>query len=176
MSKLSVTVEGHTFEIELSIPPQQSSEFEVRVDGRPARVEVPNHAEVLSEALPQAVGQDADWFIVDGRPCEALIDPNLHWVRSHLGIFSLEVQDLEASFTRPSFVGGDGRVKAPIPGQISEVLVSLHQPVQTGQPLLVLEAMKMENEIRAPLSGVVRAVHIAAGQRVALHELLVEIE
>ncbi|MEW5871874.1 MAG: biotin/lipoyl-containing protein [Chloroflexota bacterium] len=165
MSKLSVMVEGYSFEIELSVPPQQSSEFEVLVDGQPVKVVVPNHV---------AAGQDADWFIVDGRPCEVLIDPDLHWIRSHLGIFSLEVQDLEVSFTRPST--GDGRVKAPIPGQISEVLVVAGQDVQTGQALVVLEAMKMENEIRAPISGLVKAVHILPGQRVALHELLVEID
>jgi biotin carboxyl carrier protein len=47
--------------------------------------------------------------------------------------------------------------------------------VEVGQPILVLEAMKMENEIRAPRAGVVSRLDIVPGQGVALHEVLAEI-
>jgi biotin carboxyl carrier protein len=103
-----------------------------------------------------------------------MIDPDLAWIRSAWGIHSLEVQDTETSLPRP--VAGDGRVKAPIPGRIARVCVAAGDEVELGDPLLVLEAMKMENEIRAPLSGRVKALKVAPGQRVALHELLAEVE
>jgi pyruvate carboxylase subunit B len=48
--------------------------------------------------------------------------------------------------------------------------------VEQGQPLLVLEAMKMENEIRAPQAGVIKEWYVAPGRRVGLGEVLVEIE
>jgi biotin carboxyl carrier protein len=54
-------------------------------------------------------------------------------------------------------------------------MVSLGQGVEAGQPLLILEAMKLENEIRAPRSGQVSAIHVTAGQGVALNEVLIEI-
>ena len=69
----------------------------------------------------------------------------------------------------------DGRVKAPIPGLIARVLVAPGQAVETGQPLLVLEAMKMENELRAPRGGTVQAVKVKPGQTVTLGELMVEV-
>ena len=79
----------------------------------------------------------------------------------------------DAETTRPAVA--DGRVKAPIPGLIARVLVAPGQTVETGQPLLVLEAMKMENELRAPRGGTVQAVKVKPGQTVTLGELMVEV-
>jgi biotin carboxyl carrier protein len=55
------------------------------------------------------------------------------------------------------------------------LLVSQGQPVEIGQPLLVLEAMKMENQIRAPRAGIVDQLPVAVGQNVGLDTVLVEI-
>ncbi len=67
-------------------------------------------------------------------------------------------------------------VRAVIPGLVAEVLVSPGQPVRERAGLLVVEAMKMENAIRAAVDGVVRRVHVKAGQVVAKGQLLVELE
>ncbi|MFZ1768524.1 MAG: acetyl-CoA carboxylase biotin carboxyl carrier protein subunit, partial [Caldilinea sp.] len=69
-----------------------------------------------------------------------------------------------------------GRVKAPIPGLVTRIHVEPGQLVELGQPLLVLEAMKMENEIRSPLAGAVRQLVVKPGQTVTLSELMLEIE
>lgn len=61
---------------------------------------------------------------------------------------------------------GGAEVKSVMPGVVKEVLVEVGQPVQAGQALLILEAMKMENEIRAPRAGLVAAVRVAAGEAV----------
>jgi biotin carboxyl carrier protein len=55
------------------------------------------------------------------------------------------------------------------------VLVKAGQFVKTGQGLAILEAMKMENEIRAPRNGLVEKVHVAPGQRVSQNDILVHI-
>jgi biotin carboxyl carrier protein len=81
---------------------------------------------------------------------------------------------METDLPRPPI--GDGRIKAPIPGQVTQVIVSIGDEVELGEPLLVLEAMKMENEIRAPRTGRVKALNVLAGQRVALNEVLAEID
>jgi pyruvate carboxylase subunit B len=60
-----------------------------------------------------------------------------------------------------------GDVKSVMPGVVVELLVSEGESVEQGQPLLILEAMKMQNEIGAPASGVVKRVHVKKGQAVA---------
>ncbi|HEY4369142.1 MAG TPA: acetyl/propionyl/methylcrotonyl-CoA carboxylase subunit alpha [Steroidobacteraceae bacterium] len=62
--------------------------------------------------------------------------------------------------------GGSGRLTAPMPGAVVAVLVTEGQDVERDQPLMVLEAMKMEHTIKAPAAGRVTKVHFAVGQQV----------
>jgi len=67
---------------------------------------------------------------------------------------------------------GPLRVVAPMPGKIVRVLVSAGDAVQIGQPLIVIEAMKMENELRATGAGTVADVQVSDGQSVEAGALL----
>ena len=107
------------------------------------------------------------------RKYDVVIDRRLRWIRSLYEQHRLELRDTVAPAVRPA--SGDGRVKAPIPGSITRVLVSQGEQVESGQPMLVLEAMKMENEIRAPRSGTVNQLNVGVGNNVALHEVMAEI-
>jgi biotin carboxyl carrier protein len=69
--------------------------------------------------------------------------------------------------------GGGQRLVAPMPGRVVAVHVARGDRVQAGAPLVVLEAMKMENEFRATGDGVVAEVAVAAGQAVNAGDLLV---
>jgi pyruvate carboxylase subunit B len=69
-----------------------------------------------------------------------------------------------------------GDVSTSMPGNIVEVLVKVGDAVKAGQPLLVSEAMKMETEVPAPITGTVKAVHVAKGDRVNPGDVLIEIE
>jgi acetyl/propionyl-CoA carboxylase alpha subunit len=71
--------------------------------------------------------------------------------------------------------GWSGSLVAPMPGQIVAVLVAEGQAVHAGQPLVTLEAMKMEHTIRAPHDGVVAAVHFRAGEQVAATAVLLDV-
>jgi glutaconyl-CoA/methylmalonyl-CoA decarboxylase subunit gamma len=66
-------------------------------------------------------------------------------------------------------------IRAPIAGKVVKVLVAVGDPVAPGRPVIVLEAMKMENELAAERGGTVSAIHKAAGQAVDTGDLLVEI-
>lgn len=68
-----------------------------------------------------------------------------------------------------------GQVLAPIPGLITAISVAADDEIGRGDKLLILEAMKMENEISAPMGGSIAAVHIAPGDTVEKGALLVEI-
>ncbi len=163
MSRIQVTIDDTPFDAEVQIDPADQASATVTIDGK-----------TLWIALPHSVDHDAvTWALVDGASYELVVDRQLRWIRSSRGLHHVELHDLETPVTRPA--SGDGRVKAPIPGTIARVLVTPGQPVEIGQPLLVLEAMKMENQIRAPRAGTVGQLHVAAGQNVALNTVLVEI-
>ncbi|MGZ4403491.1 MAG: biotin/lipoyl-containing protein, partial [Gaiellaceae bacterium] len=72
--------------------------------------------------------------------------------------------------------GGQSSVTAPMPGTVIRLLVRAGDSVQARQPLVVLEAMKMETPLSSPYDAVVRAVHVAEGDRVAGGTILVELE
>lgn len=69
-----------------------------------------------------------------------------------------------------------GEVRAPMPGLVLDVLVEEGEEVEAEQGLLVLEAMKMENELKAPSGGIVGTIHAKHEAAVDKDELLIEIE
>ncbi len=71
---------------------------------------------------------------------------------------------------------GPAPVVAPMPGLIVRVAVAVGDQVVAGQGLVMMEAMKMENELRAPGAGVVRAINVVVGQAVEKGTRLVEFE
>jgi biotin carboxyl carrier protein len=121
---------------------------------------------------------------VDGRP-RSLAVHQLGRGRWSLSVAGerreVEVVDERARHIR-SLASGQGRAqrsgtfKAPMPGLVVRVEVEPGQTVGPGGGLLVLEAMKMENELRTPSGGRVRAVLVAPGQAVEKGQALVELE
>jgi len=67
-------------------------------------------------------------------------------------------------------------IKAPMPGKIIEVLVREGSPVLRGEPVVILEAMKMQNEIQSPVNGRVTKVNARPGTNVMKEDVLVEIK
>jgi pyruvate carboxylase subunit B len=83
------------------------------------------------------------------------------------------IRDLSAA---NAVAAGPAPLKAPMPGLVVRVLTSEGSEVRAGEPLVVMEAMKMENELRAPSAGRVRIVHVKPGDTVEKGVVLVEIE
>lgn len=67
------------------------------------------------------------------------------------------------------------KVESVIPGTIQKILVQVGQEVEHGEPLLILEAMKMRNEVRSPVSGKVYKIHVTEGEHVPKAHLLVQL-
>lgn len=95
---------------------------------------------------------------------------------------ALEVQTAQQARLAEASAGGrsgaaaGSKIKAPMPGRVVRVLVTAGQQVERGAPVIIVEAMKMENEMHAPASGAVLAVHVAEGATVESGQLLVELE
>ena len=67
-------------------------------------------------------------------------------------------------------------LEAPMPGKIVEILTEEGRDVREGEPILILEAMKMQNEIQSPISGKIKKIYIKSGQNVLKDDLMVEIQ
>ncbi|MEO0813299.1 MAG: biotin/lipoyl-containing protein, partial [Myxococcota bacterium] len=70
----------------------------------------------------------------------------------------------------------DGKLRSPIAGKVVQVLADVGATVESGQTLIVIEAMKMEHELRADSNGVLRSVQVSAGVQVDARQILAEIE
>ncbi len=130
------------------------TEFVVDVHGESYRVDI-------TGVSVKGEGKRHFYLAIDGMPEEVVFEP----LNSYVG--GGEGQRRQAS--------APGDVSTNMPGNIVDVLVSEGDSVKAGQPLLVTEAMKMETEVQAPLSGVVKAVYVARGDRVNPGEVLIEI-
>ena len=71
---------------------------------------------------------------------------------------------------------GGRHVKAPMPGKVIKLNVAEGEEVRKNQTLVIVEAMKMENEIKSAIDGNVKKIHVAAGELVDSEKSLIEIE
>jgi geranyl-CoA carboxylase alpha subunit len=90
---------------------------------------------------------------------------------------ALRVEDKTRSASaRQGESGGDGKLRASMNGRVVAVLADVGQVVEAGQPIVTLEAMKMEHVHAAPRSGKLTAVHVAIGEQVSASRIVAEIE
>ena len=116
-------------------------------------------------------------FLIDGRSYEAaILAPGTIQVDDR--VFSVEVFDPRELRSRSSAGASQGRqsISAPMPGKVVRVLVAVGDAVDAGQGLIVVEAMKMQNEMKSPKNGTVVEIRTADGATVAAGEILVVIE
>jgi geranyl-CoA carboxylase alpha subunit len=147
----------------VALPAQRH--FEVTIDGKTFAIEL------------ASLGDDTARFVLDG------VLETAAWHRDgstlliqYRGV-ALRVDDkTRAASARQGEAGGDGKLRASMNGRVVAVLADVGQMVQAGQPIVTLEAMKMEHVHAAPLSGRLTAVHVATGDQVAANRVVAEIE
>jgi biotin carboxyl carrier protein len=161
--------------------------FDATVDGRSLRVEVrgqDGRYTVLLDGKPMEVDlrETNDHFVsllVDGRSYEAGLQkrPGGYTVVLSDDVVAVDLAEGARGGALPlRKPDGPARVKAPMPGKLVRVLVAAGDEVAAGQGLVVVEAMKMENELRAPKAGRVKEVPVREGQAVEAGALLVVLE
>lgn len=163
--------------------------FEIQIAGRTRVVELTRNSDTWRIALD---GKEADAdamqiapgvfsILLDGQSYGVRVTPEVNGalkLQSGEHEFAAEVADPRAwRGRRHGAVEAKGRqqVVAPMPGKVVRVLVAAGEKVEAGQGLLVVEAMKMQNEVRSPKSGVVERLMVKEGQAVNAGEVLVVI-
>jgi len=162
--------------------------YDVEIGGRRASVSVRRHADggwwVAIDGAPavhvngQAAGP-AEWWLqdADGRRRVALA-VNGSEVAAQVGGHGVSgtVVDPRRTALTDAVGGALGAIVTPMPGAVVRIPVQVGQAVGEGQVLVVVEAMKMENEFKSPIAGVVAAVHVDIGAALDAHTLLVTVE
>ncbi|MCU0514505.1 MAG: biotin/lipoyl-binding protein [Anaerolineae bacterium] len=161
MYTLHITVDGQSFTVEAPPMLPGDTRLTLHVNGTPVEI-----------TLPDAL--EPDRLLVNERPYEIDYDRDLHWLKIFGRLHALDIKDQQAAGGGQR--SGDGRVKAPIPGRITRILVQPGEAVEAGQTVIMLEAMKMENQLRATRAGIVRSIQVAAGQTVVRSQVLLEVE
>ena len=118
---------------------------------------------------------DRVWGVLDGQTFQAKVIPNqdLYSVIYEGRTYQIRYQDPFA--INISSDENEGHLVAPMPGRVTTVLVQEGEQVDKGMPLMILEAMKMEHTIRAPLAGQVEKLYFAQGDFVDEKEELISI-
>jgi len=124
-----------------------------------------------------AAGPNTSSILIDGRSYTALMLGDGE-VSVNGRVFRVDVFDPRNMRGRKIAAVSEGRqaVAAPMPGRVIRVLVEMGEQVEAGQGLIVVEAMKMQNEMKSPRAGRVAEVKAAAGATVSAGEVLIVIE
>ena len=150
--------------------------FSLTLDGVNYKIVVDGNS-VLVNGQPFVVGFENDRVLVDGASYDVVLEGERVIVSGIAHDLTVEGLGEEKAGPRAAtLVAGEGAVVAIMPGKIIRVLVAEGEEVAEGDVVCILEAMKMENELKAPQSGTVQSVHVQPGQDVETGAVLAEIE
>ncbi len=170
MPRYTVTVDDHEFDIVLDY---RADRLEAVVNGKPRKIAVHKLGDTRSLLLVDNHSYEVDvrgadtngsrTVFMQGTEVPVTVESyNLAQMRKTAGISA-----------RPSV---EKMFKAPMPGLVMQIKVEPGQQVKAGDPLVVIEAMKMENILKATGKATVKAVHVEQGQSVEKGDKLVEFE
>jgi pyruvate carboxylase subunit B len=164
--KYFILVNGREHQVDVV---ERLGELRVAVDGKPME---------LSYEEVDALGQVA--LLADGKSYGVSIEGDMNKVSAVIAghMYAVEIEDEReraAHAAESAQSKGGGLVKAIMPGIVVKLLVKAGDAVEAGQSLLILEAMKMQNEIAAPAPGTVKAIHVREREAVAAGAKLVTI-
>jgi biotin carboxyl carrier protein len=161
--EIQIGVATRTVEIE----PRAGGAFQVRLGGRPVAVDA-------VETAPNTYS-----ILLDGRAFEARVSDDgseegllVRCAGAEFRVLVSDPRSWRASRHNILETAGPQRVLAPMPGKVMRVLVAAGDVIEAGRGLIVVEAMKMQNEIRAPKSGRIERVLVMEGQAVRTQEAL----
>ncbi len=159
------------------------------VEDKEYTIEILDDQSVLLNGQPvdvdlQSVGDQPIYsLLVEGQSYEIHVYPSedgLIQVVLHGNYYPVQVEDerqrkLQASLGKAGLQSGEVQVKAPMPGLVVTVPVSEGQEVQKGEVLVILESMKMQNEIKSPRAGKVNRIRIKPGDSVEQKQPLLSV-
>ena len=166
--ELIVTAQGRDRTVRVD-GPGPDGRFQISIDG-------------VEQQVDATALRPGSWsLIIAGRSYQVDLDRRRGGIAASVGAAEVMLQVEDALHRRLASAAGaraparGESIRAPIAGKVVKVLVAVGDQVAPGSAVIVLEAMKMENELASERGGTVSAIHKAAGQAVDTGDLLVEI-
>lgn len=151
---------------------QDGNMLEVEVDGKKYEVDLMHTADGTFSILEGGHSHDIELV--------PQATPKKYTAYTLYETYEVEVVDAEARYLQNRNANGTGatesKIMSPMPGKVVKVLVSEGDPVQKGETVVIISAMKMESEYKAPKDGVVKKVHVKADDTVDGNQVLIELE
>jgi biotin carboxyl carrier protein len=172
--KLKAQLAGTDHDVSIDFNHAVGERASAEVDGRQYEIEV---RELTS-------GQYL--LLVDGRVCKARVEsqsgsraPGLFAVTASGQSYDIEVVDpkrLRTGENTAAYSTGSAQIISPMPGKVVRILVEPGAPIEVGAGVLVVEAMKMQNEMKSPKAGIVTSINAEVGATVSAGDVLAVIE
>jgi biotin carboxyl carrier protein len=157
-------------------------EFALTLDGVAYKIVAEGNT-ILVNGRPFVAGLDGEKVLIDGAPYDVKVESGravVGGITYSLGVEGLAEDpskgDTGRKMSRGASAAGQGAVTAIMPGKIIRILTKEGDTVAAGDVVCILEAMKMENELKAPRAGVVKVLHVEPGQDVERGAVLADIE
>ena len=161
-----VTLDGqeHTIDWKQIAPLAQDIKKHGYAGGRYSLIMAGKSYEVFARCVTQPEGKNGQTYeiYIDGQRFEVIAED--------------ERTRVLAGLIKGSAHSGEATIYAPMPGLVVDVLLEVGAGVKAGQPILVLEAMKMENDLSSPINGKIKKISVNKGQTVDLGVALVVID
>ena len=156
--------------------------YHISLDDQDTRIDLDINGEPLQIDLVPINGDHTYSLLINGRSyvaimmdmdesCQVMIDGR---------VYAVDVEEEELARLRSQVKGkhhaGGEQIKAPMPGRILDIEVAVGDTVESGQGVAIIEAMKMENELRALTGGVVKEIRTRVGDAVNKNDILVVLE
>src|SRR5260221_7917593 len=181
----SSTIYEHAYSIETG---EQSSQREITIDGREYKIDWRAIAPLAADAKGQLSLGGCFSLLIAGR-CYEIFDGRVKKpgedskqtceIQFAGQLFEVQVEDERekalAGAVASAHAAGEARVRAPMPGLVIGVPLEVGASVSRGQTVVVLEAMKMENDLASPKAGMIKEVKVNTGQTVNQGDVLVVI-
>ncbi len=162
-----VTIQGTTYTVSLD---DREDQVALRVDGRQLEID-----------MASIQGDHSYSLLIDGRSYTAVTatqgeqrEVTVNGVSSAVAVEDEQLARLRGQVKSRRRAGGE-QIKAPMPGRVVSISAAVGDAVESGQGVVVIEAMKMENELRAQSSGQVREIRVGEGDTVDRNAVLVVI-
>jgi biotin carboxyl carrier protein len=154
--------------------PDGALRLRVSVDGESSLVDVQRIGEFgLSLVFPDSADRSTTVHVAPGQAPGEL----LAYLTGRIAAVSVNASRTGRGAADPGGgAHGEQKIVAPMPGRVVRVLVAAGETVEPRQPVVVVEAMKMENELRSPKAGRVKSVPVTAGTSVEAGRVLVVID
>ena len=154
--------------------------FDLSVDGEKGSYRVSLGEKVHSVKVGR-ISENCLFLTIDGRGHRVFLAGESGQKVVWVGGRSYHIQEAEAGLTRRSSpdqgpLDGKQVISSPMPGTIVQLNVSEGDKVQLGQSLVIVEAMKMENDMRSPIDGIIKKINFGAGDLVDAGVPIIELE